>query len=232
MVTDKVPPKPGPWQDLAIDMCGPFPGGDSLLVVVDYYSRWAEVKVVKSTTTTVVIRSLKAMFSTHGIPLSITSDNGPQFVSKEYRDFLEENGISSRHVTPYWPAANGEVERHNRTLLKYIRATAAAGEKWQEEMWKFLLAYRTTPHAVTGVSPAELLMQHKLKTKLPEITVGMNDTIVRERDFDLEEKGKVYGDAKRKAEEWDINEVDLVFATTKQGEQAYNPVRTGAIQSQ
>ena len=216
--TDTVPPMTrtdlpdGPWQQLAIDLCGPFPSGESILVVVDYYSRWTEVKIVKSTTAGVIIKCLKAMFATHGIPTSIISDNGPQFVSSEYKDFLSENGIECKHTTPYWPQANGEVERQNRTILKSIRASTAGQKKWQEELWRFLLAYRTTAHAVTGVSPAELLMNRRLRTKMPEITtINTEDNVMRERDQRLKDKGKMYGDYKRKAEETDIEEGDLVL---------------------
>ena len=33
----------GPWDEIAIDLCGPLPNGESLLVVIDYFSRWPEV---------------------------------------------------------------------------------------------------------------------------------------------------------------------------------------------
>ena len=39
----RVKPPTGPWQDIAIDLMGPLPTGESLLVVVDYYSRLYEV---------------------------------------------------------------------------------------------------------------------------------------------------------------------------------------------
>ena len=45
----------GPWQQVAIDLMGPFPSGESVLVVVDYYSRYFEVAVMHSTSSTKVI---------------------------------------------------------------------------------------------------------------------------------------------------------------------------------
>jgi hypothetical protein len=60
-----------PWQDLAVDFLGPLPSGDSLFVLVDYYSRWVDVTIMKSTTTDKVIQSLKSTFTTHGVPSSI-----------------------------------------------------------------------------------------------------------------------------------------------------------------
>ena len=40
----------GPWQDLAIDLLGPLPSGESVLVIVDYFSRYYEVEIMQSTT--------------------------------------------------------------------------------------------------------------------------------------------------------------------------------------
>jgi len=80
----------GPWQQLAADLMGPLSSGDSLFVVVDYYSRYVEVEVMRSTTADKVVKSLKRMFLTHGLPTDITTDNGPQFISDEFSTFMEQ----------------------------------------------------------------------------------------------------------------------------------------------
>ena len=104
----------GPWQHISAHLMTPsLPSGDHLLAVVDYYSRYMEVEVLKSTTADKVIASLSKIFLTHGMPVSITTDNGPQFISEEFCEFVEEESIEHRRVTPLWPQANGEVERQN-----------------------------------------------------------------------------------------------------------------------
>ena len=45
-----------PWQDLALDLLGPMPTGEYLLVLVDYFSRWVEVDIIKSTTSETIIK--------------------------------------------------------------------------------------------------------------------------------------------------------------------------------
>ena len=80
---------------------------------------------------------------------------------------LKEMGVEHRYTTPLWPRANGEVERQNRSPLKSIRAAHAEGKDWREELNKFLLEYRSTPHSTTGRSAAELLFKQKLSTKMP-----------------------------------------------------------------
>ena len=65
-------PPTGPWQDLAADLRGPLPTGESLLVVVDYYSRYYEVSVMRSTTTRKIIM-VKGNFCTVWKPI-LTQD--------------------------------------------------------------------------------------------------------------------------------------------------------------
>jgi len=100
----------GPWQDLAVDLLGPLPSGHSILVVVDYYSRYYEYAIMTSTTTVKVIDNLEEIFSRHGLPITIKSDNGPQFISGEFQEYCVQNGIVHLKTTPKWPQANGEVE--------------------------------------------------------------------------------------------------------------------------
>lgn len=80
----------GPWQDLALDFLGPFPTGEQVLVIVDYYSRYFIVKIMKTITAEKVIEALEEMIDQFGIPVSLTTDNGPQLVSTEFEDYLEQ----------------------------------------------------------------------------------------------------------------------------------------------
>ena len=52
--TTRLPERP--WQDLALDLLGPLPTGEHLLVLIDYFSRWVEVDVIYSTTSEVIIK--------------------------------------------------------------------------------------------------------------------------------------------------------------------------------
>lgn len=109
----------GPRQEIAIDLLE-ISNGEHLLVVVDYYSRWIETILMKKTDASHVVRSLEAIFATHGLPQTIRSDNGPPFASKEFEGFLEYLGIEHKKGVPYWPQSNGEVERCQETLLNIV----------------------------------------------------------------------------------------------------------------
>ena len=199
MIRTELPTRP--WQELACDLLGPLPSGDYLFVVVDYFSRYFEVAIMKSVISANIIASLEKIFATHGLPMSITCDNGPQFVSSDFKQYLCTNAIQLRNVTPLWPQANGQTERQNRTLLKAMKIAQAEGKNWKREIYSFLLMYHSTPHSTTGVSPAELLFRRKIRTKLPELDSDFDKDVqlYRDRDAEMKEKGKLYGDMKRSA---------------------------------
>ncbi len=203
---------PGKWEDLAVDLLGPLPIGDYILVEVDYYTRYYEVAITTSTTSSRIIKLMDDMFAVHGLPITISSDQGPKFVSKEFEDFLEDNNISHRNVTPLWTQANGEVERQNRSMLKCMKITESEGRDWRKELTKYLKAYRTTPHSVTGVPPAEFLFGRKMGTKLPELREkSINDEKVRDRDAYKKGQTKRYADERRNVRENDITQGEQVL---------------------
>lgn len=72
----------GPWEDLAVDLLGPLPSGHYVLVVIDYYSRYYEIYIIKDISSEKIVDCLETTFARNGLPKTIKSDNGPQFVSK------------------------------------------------------------------------------------------------------------------------------------------------------
>ena len=96
-------PPSGQWQDCAADILGPLPSGENLLVIGDYYCRYFEVVILRSTTSTKIINNLKPIFAWFGVPHTLKTDNGPQFVSEEFKAFLVVNGIEHRKTPPPWP---------------------------------------------------------------------------------------------------------------------------------
>ena len=80
-----------------------------MLVVIDSYSRFPEVEIIHSSARA-TIPELNRIFTTHGIPRIIKSDNGPPFDSNELGTFMQENGIKHERITPLWPQANAQAE--------------------------------------------------------------------------------------------------------------------------
>ena len=110
---------------MAVYYLGPVPSGEHILVLVDYYSRYYETNVLKTVTSQQTIKSLEAIYARHGLPEVLSSDNGPNFESEEFKSYLKESGIKHRRVTANWAQANGEVERQNSSILKRLRLAHA-----------------------------------------------------------------------------------------------------------
>ena len=147
-----------PWEKVGVDLCER--DKQMYLVLVDYYSRWIEIRKLYKTTTTAVVKVLKEIFSTHGIPDILMSDNGPQFVSEDFKRFCQEYCITQANSSPYMHQANGAVERAVQTAKRILTC---------DDTNLALLNYRTTPCASTGTSPAEALMSRQLRSKLPTL---------------------------------------------------------------
>ena len=114
-----------PWEDLACDVLGPLGSGDFIFVCIDYYSRYFEMEIMKSVTSENLIRVLDKWFTTHGLPLSLRTDNAQYFVGNVFTQYLRQNSVEHRRNTPLWPSANGEIERQNRSILKRLRIAQA-----------------------------------------------------------------------------------------------------------
>jgi len=224
----------GPWQHLAADLLGPLPNSDYLLVVVDYFSRFFEVRFLNVTTSSKIINCLEDIFAVHGFPIFLKTGNASNFTSAEFEDYMRECGIRHHTSVPLWPQSNGEVERQNRTLLKYLKIVHSQGKDLKTELHTFLLAYRTTPHSTTGMAPAEMLFRRKICIKLPEIqptdsvenTSDFDFEAVRVRDSELKEKGKQYIDQKRSAQSSEVKSGDKVLVKQQQSDKLslpYNP---------
>ena len=128
------------------------------LLVVDYFSRYPEVILLKSTTSASVIEALKT--SRHGIPEVIRSDNGPQYSSMEFFKFASSYGFQHITSSPLYPQSNGQAERTVQTVKRVL--------KQSDDPYLALMSYRATPLTWCSFSPAELLLGRRIRTPVPQ----------------------------------------------------------------
>ena len=161
-----------PWARIHIDYAGPVEG-KILLVVVDAHSKWLDVAVVTSATSSITIEKLRGMFATHGIPDVVVSDNSTVFSSDEFGIYMRHNGIRHIKSAPYHPSTNGLAERAIQTLKESLKKSKTGS--LETRISRFLFKYSTTPHTTPGISPAELLMGRQLRSHLsllhPDFTI-------------------------------------------------------------
>ena len=155
MIPTKLPDHP--WQRVGSDLF--LLNGVNHLVVVDYFSRYPEVIKLKSTTTTSIVEALKAIFSRHGVPETLVSDNGPQYASQEFSEFARSYDFCHVTSSPYFPQSNGQAERTVQTVKKLLKESS--------DPYMALLSYRATPLPWCDLTPAELLMGRQLRMNLP-----------------------------------------------------------------
>ena len=122
---------------------------------------WIEVFPMSTTSASATIQSLRFLFATHGLPVELVTDNGPQFVAREMKNFLKSNGVHHILCSPYHPASNGEAERAVRTFKESMKTMKTEPGSLSEQ-----LGYRTTPHTATSCTPAELLMGRRIRIRL------------------------------------------------------------------
>nr|XP_006824600.1 PREDICTED: uncharacterized protein K02A2.6-like [Saccoglossus kowalevskii] len=89
----------GPWQDCSTDLLGPLPSGEHILIVVDYYSRYYEVVILKSTTSTKIIEALTPIFARFGVPhtLRLTMDHNSYLMSLKHTWTKMASNIEPQH---------------------------------------------------------------------------------------------------------------------------------------
>jgi transposase InsO family protein len=153
-----------PWSRVHID----FAEKDDkhYLIVIDAYSKWPEIILMNSTTTVATVKVLRDLFGRYGLPHQIVSDNGPQFRSAEFEDFLNKNGVKHVKVAPYHPASNGMAERMVQSFKRCLSASKDSDKTLSQKVANFVLNYRSTPHATTGRTPSFLFLGRELRTRL------------------------------------------------------------------
>ena len=119
-----------------------------------------------TTTASRTIEELRKLFATQSLPEQLVSNNGPQFKADEFGLFMRNNGVKHIKSAPYHPATNGLTERFVRTVKQALRAVLTEKKSISWKLANFLLAYRSTPHALTGETPAMLLMGRNIRTRL------------------------------------------------------------------
>ena len=126
---------------------------------------------MNTSTSSATIEKLRIVFATHGLPEIVVTNNGSNFVSREFEDFLKQNVICHIRTAPYHPASNGMAERAVQTFKEGMKKMNEGSVKTRVS--RFRARYRITPQTSTGVSPAELRLGRKPRSRLdlvyPEI---------------------------------------------------------------
>ncbi|KAK7098352.1 uncharacterized protein [Littorina saxatilis] len=177
-----------PWETLGTDLFRLH--GYEYLLLTDYYSKYFIVrKLAGDATSNTVIRALKQMFSEHGIPSKLISDNGPQFSSDAFVTFAREWAFDHITSSPRYPRSNGMSERHVQTVKDALQKASQA----RTDPDLALLCLRTTPLSSSIPSPLEILTGRKARSNMP-IKLNSLPNSIREELQDRQNVQKMYHD--------------------------------------
>lgn len=132
-------------------------------MTVDYYSNYWEIDRLQETNSTAVIKKLKGHFARYGCPEQVVSDNGPQFASTEFASFAESWDFEHLTSSPGYSRSNGKAESAVKTAKRVLRKARESNS----DPYMALLDVRNTPSQDTETSPAQKLMNRRMRTLLP-----------------------------------------------------------------
>ena len=174
-VKGKIPTPPRPFHTWGIDLVGPFPrdkkGRQYLLTCVDHLTGWVEAFPIRTKGSVGVTETfLEQIVARYGTPSVLITDNGGEFTSKAFENWMREMGIEHHLTSPYHPQSNGKCERMNGTLQKVIkRLSQGKPNKWSIYLPDALLAIRTNP-SQEGPTPYETL--YGQKPRVPRVNMS------------------------------------------------------------
>ncbi|GAB0092892.1 uncharacterized protein DMENIID0001_079420 [Sergentomyia squamirostris] len=164
--TTKWPETTYPFERIYLDFC--HFAGKEILVTIDSYSKWVELKVMKNITAGEVKDNLEDIFSRMGAPKQLVSDNGPPFSSSEFIEYCKGKNIEVLKSPPYHPESNGLCERAVQTMKNALKRemidTNFPPHLLSKKLVQILKRYNHAPSTVTQTAPAELVYNFVPKT--------------------------------------------------------------------
>ena len=201
-----------PWESVITDFYGPLKSEEYLLSIIDEYSRFPVFKIVNSTAAKSSIPVYDEIFSEFGIPKNVKSDNGAPFNSSEFTQFPKYLGFHHQKITPFYPQANVMVEIINKRFTKIMMTSKVEKVSWNKELYKFLRNYRSTPHCTTKEGPAKVMFPNRrFFTRIPELTMPLDDDFLRNKDLIEKEKIKRYAEKRSRIRTSNLRVGDYVL---------------------
>ena len=160
-----------PFSRILIDCVGPLPrtksGNEYLLTIMCTSTRFPEAIPLRNIKTKSIVKALIKFFTFVGLPKSVQSDQGSNFMSGIFQQVMHELGIKQFRSSAYHPEGQGALERFHQTLKNMIRSYCFDTEKdWDEGIHLLLFAVRESVQESLGFSPFELVFGHSVRGPL------------------------------------------------------------------
>jgi transposase InsO family protein len=169
-----------PFERIAIDISGPYRpskhGHRYILAIIDYFSKFPVLIPLRRVDANTVARKvLHHWIVFFGAPNVIHSDRGTNFESELFHEQCRIFGIDKTRTSPYYPQADGLVERLFRTIKPLISATVKKqGISWCEALPIVEMGLRCTLQSSTGFSPFEVIFGRRMRLPIIWQTLGVS----------------------------------------------------------
>ena len=132
---------------------------ENVLVVTDYFTRYAQAYVTRTQTTQTTARTLWDKFISHyGLPKKILLDQGQNFKSQLVADLCTLMGTQKIWTSLYHAQANGQCERFNSTLIGMLGMLPPEKKsEWKNHIGMLVNTYNCIWNSATGFSPYYLM---------------------------------------------------------------------------
>jgi hypothetical protein len=177
-------PAERPWSVISVDFMGPLPrskrGNVFLLVVTDSFTKYIATKALRTSTTKNLMSFLEdEVFLRFGVCETLISDNGSQFISKDFARMLKDYQVTHWKNAVYHPQ-NNPTERVNQVLGNCIRCFVGEDHReWDRDLSKITCAINTSYHEATKFSPFFLNFGRNIRLtgeKQPTLDVSDEET--------------------------------------------------------
>jgi transposase InsO family protein len=174
------------WSRVHVDFAGPI-WNSKWLIIVDAKSKFPIVIDMKNDTTAKnLCNVLENVIDWFGPPEILVSDNGPPFNSYEMNKFYNKYGINHVTTPPYHPASNGIAERFVRSFKEaMLKQQQSEPTNKSTALRNVLRSYRWSPHTSTGRPPANMMLQHPIRTEFELMKPGKSTISQQETKYDV-----------------------------------------------
>ena len=160
-----------PFSRIIIDCVGPLPktksGNQYLLTIMCAATRFPEAIPLRNIKSPTIVRALIKFFTLFGLPQSVQSDQGSNFMSGLSQQVMHELGITQYKSSAYHPESQGALERFHQTLKNMMRSYCFEFQRdWDEGVHLLLFAAREAVQESLGFSPFELVFGHRVRGPL------------------------------------------------------------------
>jgi hypothetical protein len=143
--------------DLFIPLQNSERGNMYILVIIDAFTKMARLTAIDRKDAATVTRAMMNNMYSFGVPHTVLTDQGPEFVSQMQNILFDSLNIDRKVTTGYHPTCNGAAEQFNKIMINNIKAQMQQQGKstldWEQCLAPIMLYYNTSINKSTKITP-------------------------------------------------------------------------------